>query len=107
MIIAIGFPIAYLAESMTAYVVSAALIGIGFACSNAPSTQMVLKFAPEGMSAISTSLDITFARLGGVVTVAMLAHVNFQASIFITTSLSLFAMIFFLMFARRTDAVQT
>ena len=56
-----------------AYLLGAMALGVGFACTNAPSTQLVLRFAPEGLRAISTSLDITFARLGGVLSVALLA----------------------------------
>jgi len=73
-LIALGFPIAYLSPGPLCFMLSSVLIGSGLACSNAPSTQLVLKFAPKGMSAISVSLDITFARLGGVATVALLAQ---------------------------------
>ena len=52
---------------------SAILLGVGLACSNAPSTQMILEFAPKQASGVSASLDITFARLGTVTTVAFLA----------------------------------
>ena len=72
--------------------VSAALIGAGFACSNAPSTQLVLKFSPPGLSVISASLDITFARLGGVATVAWLAQSTFSHSVIAVTGLSLGAL---------------
>ena len=61
-------------ENLSLLILSSVLIGSGLACSNSPSTQMVLRFAPEGMSAVSTSLDITFARLGGITTVAVLAE---------------------------------
>ena len=72
-----GFPLAYYCEDLPCLMVSAILVGAGLACSNAPSTQLILKFAPKGMSAASASLDITFARLGGVATVTFLAQLVF------------------------------
>ena len=71
-----GFPLSYFNENALVLALSSVLVGAGLACSNAPSTQLILRFAPEGMSAISTSLDITFARLGGIATVAVLAEVE-------------------------------
>lgn len=65
-------PLAY-SENLSLVMLSAVLVGSGLACSNSPSTQLILRFAPKGMSAVSTSLDITFARLGGIATVAILA----------------------------------
>nr|WP_306115083.1 MFS transporter [Roseovarius sp. MMSF_3305] len=76
--IVVGFLLSYVNENMLFLLLSSVFVGAGLACSNAPSTQLVLKFAPKGMSAISTSLDITFARLGGIATVAMLARVEFE-----------------------------
>ncbi len=72
-LIAAGLPLSYFNESLILLVLSSVLVGSGLACSNAPSTQMILRFAPNGMSGLSTSLDITFARLGGIATVAILA----------------------------------
>ncbi|WP_299690001.1 MFS transporter [uncultured Tateyamaria sp.] len=60
--------------SIAVLVGAAMLVGSGLACSNAPSTQMILRHAPPGLSAMSASLDITLARLGGIVTVALLAE---------------------------------
>ena len=71
-----GFPLSYFNENALVLALSSVLVGAGLACSNAPSTQLILRFAPEGMSAISTSLDITFARLGGIATVTVLAEVE-------------------------------
>ena len=87
-----GFLTATLSESVVPLVASAILVGAGLACSNAPSTQMVLRFAPKGMSAISTSLDITFARLGGVATVSLLAQTQFDQSILAVAFLSAVAL---------------
>lgn len=73
-LIAAGFALALWPFAPLSYIVAAVAVGMGFACTNAPSTQLVLHFAPQGMRAISTSLDITFARLGGVMTVTLLAR---------------------------------
>ncbi|MEM6888564.1 MAG: MFS transporter [Pseudomonadota bacterium] len=93
LLIAAGFPVATLSGGMLTFAFSALLVGTGLACSNAPSTQMILKFAPIGMSAVSTSLDITFARLGGVATVAVLAQMPFEKSILAILVMSLVAVL--------------
>ncbi len=93
LLIALGFPVAYFAAGLSGFLLSAVLIGAGFACGNAPSTQMVLRFAPDGLQAISASLDITFARLGGVLTVAFLAQAEFANLILFVFATSLVAMI--------------
>ncbi|WP_424985240.1 MFS transporter [Microbulbifer sp. S227A] len=77
LLIAVGLSLVYFDENLFVLAVSSVLVGSGLACSNAPSTQMILKFAPQGMSGLSTSLDITFARLGGIATVAILAESPF------------------------------
>jgi MFS family permease len=79
-LIAVGLSLSFQGEPLLV-ILASILIGSGLACSNAPSTQMILKFAPKGMSAVSTSLDITFARLGGVVTVMILAPIEIAFSI--------------------------
>lgn len=98
LLIAASFLVAYLSKDEAWLILSAALIGAGFACSNAPSTQLVLEFAPKGLSVISASLDITFARLGGVVTVAWLAQSGFGYSIVTVVGLSFAAAVFALVF---------
>lgn len=80
-LIAAGVPLLYFSENLWLIVLSPVLIGAGLACSNAPSTQMVLRYSPKGMSAVSTSLDITFARLGGIATVAILAEATFAYAV--------------------------
>lgn len=77
LLIAAGFSLSYYDDNLLLLVLSSVLVGSGLACSNAPSTQLILRFAPKGMSAVSTSLDITFARLGGIATVAILAETEF------------------------------
>lgn len=98
LLIAASFLVAYLSGGAGWLMLSAALTGAGFACSNAPSTQLVLKFAPKGLSVISASLDITFARLGGVATVALLAQSGFGYSVFVIFGLSLAASVCALIF---------
>lgn len=78
--IAVGLLIAS-STNIFLLILAAALMGCGLACSNAPSTQMVLRFAPNGLSALATSIDISAARLGGIVTVTALAGVGFNVSI--------------------------
>ncbi len=73
-LIATGLLLSYEDQNLPVLIISSVLVGAGLACSNAPSTQLILKFAPDGMSAVSTSLDITFARLGGIATVAIFAQ---------------------------------
>lgn len=80
-LIAVGFPLAYYCEEIACIVASACLIGSALACSNAPSTQLILAYAPKGVRAISASLDITFARIGGVATVALLAQTIFAYAV--------------------------
>lgn len=55
---------------------SAVLIGSGLACCNSPSTHLLLRHSPKDLRAISSSLDITFARCGSVATVALLATLS-------------------------------
>lgn len=98
LLITASFLVAYFSNQMTFLILSAVFIGAGFACSNAPSTQLVLKFAPEGLKAIAISLDITFARFGGVATVTLLAHLDFGFSLSFVIVLSLLAFTFALIF---------
>lgn len=54
-------------------IVSAAFAGSGLACCNSPSTHLLLRVSPKDLRATSSSLDIIFARCGGVAIVAVLA----------------------------------
>ncbi|MEM7721654.1 MAG: MFS transporter [Pseudomonadota bacterium] len=72
-LIAIGSLLSAVQQGATILIGAAIFVGAGLACSNAPSTQMVLRFAPPGLVGASASLDITFARLGGISAVAVLA----------------------------------
>lgn len=71
-LIATGLLMSY-GENTILLVASAILVGSGLACSNAPSTQLILRHAPKGLSAMSASLDITLARFGGILAVTTLA----------------------------------
>jgi MFS family permease len=91
-LIALGYPLAYYCSNVFCLALSSFLVGCGLACSNAPSTQLVLRLAPKGMTAISASLDITFARLGGVTMVALLAESVFGYSVIAIAMLSILAL---------------
>ncbi|MFL4471224.1 MFS transporter [Tateyamaria armeniaca] len=79
LLIAVGLLLSYNTNTIL-LLGSAVLVGSGLACSNAPSTQFILRHAPKGLSAVSTSLDITLARLGGIVTVAALAEAGISVA---------------------------
>lgn len=91
--IALGFLLAYYFPQVASLALASILVGCGLACSNAPSTQLVLELAPAGMTAISASLDITFARLGGVMTVGLLANSVFGQSALVISMLSVVAIV--------------
>ncbi len=92
-LIALAYPLAYYCSGVVCLALASVLVGCGLACSNAPSTQLVLRLAPRGMTAISASLDITFARLGGVATVALLANSVMGYSVIAIAILSLIALV--------------
>ncbi|MEM9578090.1 MAG: MFS transporter [Pseudomonadota bacterium] len=92
LLIAAGLPLSFGSENLSLLVLSTMLVGSGLACSNAPSTQMILRFAPKGMRGVSTSLDITFARLGGIATVAVLAGTERGGAAFAVAALSALAL---------------
>lgn len=92
-LIAIGFPLAYFCENDWCLFLSVVFVGSGLAFSNAPSTQLILKFAPKGTSAVAASLDISFARLGGAATVALLAQATLPVVITVIVLLSTVALI--------------
>lgn len=103
-LIASGFPLAYFCQDIACLVLASMLIGAGLACSNAPSTQLILKFAPKKMRAASVSLDITFARLGGVAFVAVLSQSLFGYAVVAVVVMCLFAFLCALAAARRFNA---
>lgn len=76
LLISASIPILIFDQSVAALVLASVLVGSGLACSNAPSTQLILKFAPKGLSALATSWDITFARIGGILFVYLLADTD-------------------------------
>ena len=80
-LITFGFLLATLCSDVVCFALASVLVGSGLACSNAPSTQMILRAAPKGASAVSASLDITFARLGGVATVTAFAQSTFEVMV--------------------------
>jgi MFS family permease len=100
-----GFPLAYYCHEILCLALSASLVGAGLACSNAPSTQLILRFAPKGMSAASASLDITFARLGGVATVTLLAQSLFVYAALSVLALCVFAFLCALLTSKRLSEI--
>jgi MFS family permease len=103
-LIGLGFPLAYYCANIWCLALASFLLGSGLAFSNAPSTQLVLQLAPRGMTAISASLDITFARLGGVATVAVLADSVFGYSVIGIAMLSIVAIVCAWLVVRIPDA---
>lgn len=92
LLIAAGYALSYFCSAETCTLLSSVLIGSALACGNSPSTQLVLRFAPDGMNAIAASIDITSARLGGVALVAILAPLNFGAGVIVISLMCLFAL---------------
>jgi len=103
--IATAFLVAYFYQGVTSLVFSSIFVGFGLACSNAPSTQLILKFAPKGMRAASASMDITFARLGGVATVTFFAHLMIGYSVFAVVLLCCIAFVCALAIAKRFSEI--
>ena len=92
-LIAAGFVLALVTDHVLALIFAGVAVGAGFACSNAPSTQLVLRIVPDSLRGIATSFDITFARMGGVVTVALLAKVVPNGAVVGVICLSLIAVV--------------
>lgn len=92
--IAAGFGLAHFSDSLILWALSSTFVGIGLACSNAPSTLLVLKFAPKGTSGIAASLDISFARIGGVIAIFGLTQSMFSIAPFGIGLLSIAAILF-------------
>lgn len=98
-----GFGLVYASESLVCLTISAMLVGTALACSNAPSTLLILRLAPKGTRALSASLDISFARLGGVMTIFALAHAMFGLAVLGIALLSIVAVLFGLQATRNLD----
>lgn len=75
-----------------AQVLSGILVGAGLACGNSPSTHLLLCRSPLELRAFSSSLDITFARCGGAITVALFSGVAPVVAAAAVTTLSLLAL---------------
>jgi len=105
LLIAAGFAVGWLSSGWSVTILSAVLLGAGFASGNAPSTLLVLKFAPDGLKAFSTSLDITFARLGGVATVGLLSLLSASHSLLVVLFLSATALMLSLLFSEKPELV--
>ncbi len=67
--------------------------GLGLAMCNAPSTQLLFRVAPRELHSFSASLDITFARIGGVAFVHLIVHsttVHTSSGIYLASALAVF-----------------
>ena len=74
MFLASGFLLVLLfVQFPVALCVGAVMVGAGLACFNSPTTYLMLKLTPPDLHAFVSSLDITCARCGGVVAVALLS----------------------------------
>ena len=80
-------------EHHFAQITSAILAGAGLACSNSPSTHLLLRLAPGHLQVFASSLDIIFARCGGVVTVALLSGVAPSQALFAIVTLTALAFV--------------
>jgi hypothetical protein len=64
---------AFLMVDLTALrVLAGIVVGAGFGLGNAPSTTLILRYAPQHRLALASSLDVTFARLGSILAIAFL-----------------------------------
>ncbi|MDJ0628814.1 MAG: MFS transporter [Rhodobacter sp.] len=68
-----GYLVYFTAQSPTWVGLSAALVGIGFACGNATSTTLILRFCQDGTASVAASLDISIARLGAALVILIAA----------------------------------
>lgn len=93
-LLAISFAIALLdQDSFWIQIISAILAGAGLACCNSPSTHLLLRLAPKDLRAFSSSLDITFARCGSVVVVALFSAFDPMSAAFAVVAIAFCAMI--------------
>jgi MFS family permease len=76
-LLAASFAVAVLGpDSHLFQIISAVFVGAGLACCNAPSTHLLLRVSPHDLRAFSSSLDITFARFGSVLVVALFSSAS-------------------------------
>lgn len=68
-----GFWVFVLATSALWVAFAAALVGTGFACGNATSTTLILRFCRDGTQSMAASLDISVARLGAALVIVIAA----------------------------------
>lgn len=85
-------------------ILSAVLGGAGLACSNATSTHLLLQVSPPELRVLSSSLDIIFARLGGIITVALLTGLAPNTAMLFVAAFALLAVFCCLNFARSGNA---
>ena len=104
-LMAASFAIAILGpESHVIQIISAVLIGAGLACCNSPSTHLLLRLSPPVLRAFSSSLDITFARCGSVIIVALFSTIDPVSAAMIVGVLAALAMMSCWFFPSSSDS---
>lgn len=100
-LLAIGFALGILSQGyLFVLMLSAVLGGAGLACSNATSTHLLLQVSPPDLRVLSSSLDIICARLGGILTVALLTGIAPAKAMIVIAVFTFLAVICCLNFAR-------
>lgn len=98
---ALGFLIGVFSQGQLPIILlSAAFSGAGLACSNATSTHLLLQVSPPDLRVLSSSLDIIFARLGGIIMVALLTGIAPNTATIAIVGFALLAIFCCLNFAR-------
>ena len=93
-LLALAFIVGILfSDHAAAQLISALLAGAGLASSNAPSTHLLLRLSPADLQVFASSLDIIFARCGGVVTVALFSSIDPNQALIAIVSLTLIAFV--------------
>ncbi|WP_049641350.1 MFS transporter [Candidatus Rhodobacter oscarellae] len=94
-VLVLGGYCVFLAALPSAWVViAAALIGVGFACGNATSTTLILRYCIEGTSSMAASLDISIARLGVAMVIAIAAPFELASVVGLVAALCLATALF-------------
>lgn len=76
-----------------AQILSAVSAGAGLACSNNPSTHLLLRLSPPDLRVLSSSFDIIFARFGGAIMVALLPGITPLVASFVIVAVAALAII--------------
>ncbi|MEP3881868.1 MAG: MFS transporter [Lentilitoribacter sp.] len=82
-----------LSDNFAMQIMSAVLAGAGLASSNSTSTHLLLRMSPPDLRVFASSLDIIFARCGGVITVALLSDIVPNQALLAIITLSILALV--------------